>query len=79
MATIKGEGLSQLPRVIIKSYQNWQPFDLQDAAERAKLNMIEALTPVPFSEEEVINAVGDATDPNAVSRAGRSRLPHIRI
>ncbi|KKQ97750.1 MAG: hypothetical protein UT24_C0012G0061 [Candidatus Woesebacteria bacterium GW2011_GWB1_39_12] len=68
-----------LTREVIQRYQHVQPEDPRDSAELAKLDVIQALTPEPFSVDEVIGAVGNATNPNAVSRATRARLPHRPI
>lgn len=79
---IKAEKPITLSRKTIQQYRKFNHFnhvDTKDAAEIAKLNVITALTPKPYTINEVFRAVGRANSPNAVSRALRNKLPPRRI
>jgi len=47
-----------------------------NAAQICIANLVRAFSGI-ISEKRIRRAVGNATSPNAVSRAARARLPHI--
>lgn len=46
------------------------------AAQVCIVNLVKAFSGI-LPEKQIRNAVGNATSPNAVSRAARLRLPHL--
>jgi hypothetical protein len=76
MATVGEEGTSKavMDQYRLSSYPDKQTAFF--AAQVCITNLVRAFSGV-ISEKRVRKAVGNATTPNAVSRAARARLPHL--
>ncbi len=70
----QGQTKSMMDQYKFSGYPDKQTASL--AAQVCIANLVRALSGI-VSEKRIRKAVGRATSPNAVSRAARTRLPHI--
>ena len=63
-----------LSREEIQKYQTAVPENPRKAAKTARQDVLQALTPAPFTRERVLLALRSAQTPNEVSQAVRDKL-----